>query len=321
MQRLLQRPLDKGSGMSLSVSIIIVNWNSGERLRCNLRSLLAENSGLDSEILVVDNASRDGSVEGVADMPGVHLLRLSSNRGFAAGCNEGIARSRAPNVLFLNPDIRHTRDNIATMVRCLEETDGAAGGCGRLVDDSGHDQDSFQLRRLPGRSWALRELFLTTRQRRRTEAGRRFYYLDRDRSQAFPVEQPAAACLLIRKSAVEAVGGFDERFRPAWFEDVDLARRLQCEGLTLWYWPAAVFVHEGGYSAAALGRARFLPAYWRNARRYYRKHFPMFGRVYGILVPLAAGLRWLASPGGSTERRAWAQVIRRSRCEGQVDDE
>jgi len=303
------------------LSIVIVNWNSGERLRRNLRSLLAENDGLDGEILVVDNASGDDSAAGVADWPGVQVIRLPRNSGFASGCNAGIARSRGANVLFLNPDIRHTRGNIAALLQFLTDQADAAGVCGRLVNDAGQDQDTLPLRRLPGPGWALRELLLPLRLRRRTRAGRRFYYLDQDRSRPFPVEQPAAACLLLRAAALATVGGFDERFEPAWFEDVDLARRLHEAGQTLWYCPTAVFVHEGGYSAAVLGRENFLPVYWRNARRYYRKHYPLFGRLYGLLVPAAAGLRWLASPRGSAERRAWGQVIRLSRPERQVADE
>jgi GT2 family glycosyltransferase len=141
---------------------------------------------------------------------------------------------------------------------------------------------------------------------------RRHHYMEQDRSRPFPVEQPAAACLLLKKAALEAAGGFDEGFRPAWFEDVDLAFRLRQLGLTLWYWPAPVFVHEGGYSAEMMGRANFLVAYWRNARSYYRKHYPLFGRIYAVILPLGAWLRWLVSPRGSPERRAWREIGRRT---------
>jgi hypothetical protein len=86
------------------------------------------------------------------------------------------------------------------------------------------------------------------------------------------VEQPAAAALALRREAFAAVGGFDAGFHPAWFEDVDLARRMKTAGLVLRYWPAAVFRHGLGSTVPRLGYGRFLWIYYRNLTRYLRKH-------------------------------------------------
>src|SRR4030095_9871586 len=85
------------------------------------------------------------------------------------------------------------------------------------------------------------------------------------------VEQPAAAALLFRRDAFVGAGGFDERFFPAWYEDVDFCRSLRNKGWEIRFARDAHFIHEGGYSARALG-GNFVAAYYRNQLRYIRKH-------------------------------------------------
>jgi GT2 family glycosyltransferase len=86
------------------------------------------------------------------------------------------------------------------------------------------------------------------------------------------VEQPAAAALALRREAFARIGGFDAGFHPAWFEDVDLARRLRQAGLPILYWPAATFRHRLGSTVAGLGYGPFLYVYYRNLVRYLGKH-------------------------------------------------
>src|SRR5207244_7100058 len=96
-------------------------------------------------------------------------------------------------------------------------------------------------------------------------------------SEAISVEQPAAAALMIRREAYESVGGFDEQFYPAWYEDVDFCCRLKAEGWEIYYAPKAEFLHQGGYSVGALGSESFVRAYYGNQMRYARKHFSLLG--------------------------------------------
>ena len=116
-------------------------------------------------------------------------------------------------------------------------------------------------------------------------------------SAAIPVEQPAAAALLVRRDAYEQVGGLDEQFFPAWYEDVDFCRRLKSAGWDIYFVPGAVFVHEGGYSAGALGPESFLRAYYGNQVRYVRKHMGS-GAAAAIRVSIAIGMlgRMIARP-------------------------
>src|SRR5207248_3160166 len=90
--------------------------------------------------------------------------------------------------------------------------------------------------------------------------------------QATPVQQPAGACLMLRRPVFEAIGGFDERFYPAWFEDVDLCLRLAQAGQRLYFLPQARFNHGGGESVMQLGWSQFLKVFYLNQRRYFAKH-------------------------------------------------
>jgi len=234
-------------------AIVVVNWNSGERLKACLESLPSE-----ATVVVVDNASNDNSISLAADHSSkATFIRNSSNRGFAAAVNQGVAATSSAYVLLLNPDARAMPGSIETLERILDENPrtGAVGG---------YVNDRYLPRRLATPWTVIRE---------------NLGYPVRDMD-AEEVEQAAAAALLLRREAFAAVGGFDERFVPAWYEDVDFCRSLRNKGWEIRFSRAAHFIHEGGYSAKALG-ANFVGAYYRNQLRYIRKHF---GILAGALV-------------------------------------
>lgn len=294
------------------LSLVIVNWNSGRHLAANLASVIATHDISRFETIVVDNGSTDGSLDCLREFPWARCIALEGNTGFAAAANTGARAARAEILLFLNPDVVCTPGSLDLLRAALADQPAACGGCGLLVDPAGQPQRDFQLRRLPRPAGALADLLLPPGWRARLGVTRRHFYLDRDRSKPFPVEQPAAACLILPRNLFLELGGFDPSFYPAWFEDVDLARRLRAAGHQLWLFPEAVFIHHGGYSRERMDCAGFLEAYWRNANRYYRKHFPVFGRLYRWLFPLGAFLRCIASPAGSPERHAWRHLARQS---------
>jgi GT2 family glycosyltransferase len=113
----------------------------------------------------------------------------------------------------------------------------------------------------------------------------------------YEIEQAAAAALMIRRSAFQEVGGFDDRFYPAWYEDVDFCKQLKSAGWHIYFDPAARFLHEGGYSARALGTSAFAVAYYRNQLRYAHKHM---SRIAGLAIrsSMVAGMaaRAIAAP-------------------------
>ncbi len=247
-----------------AVSVVIVNWNSGSMLA---RSVNALEAGID--IVVVDNASSDDSVHQLESNSGpqrVRVVRLGHNTGFAGGVNRGFRETETPFTLILNPDVRAMPGAVEALVNLLER-EPRAGAVGGFVN----------ARYAPRRFPSVLRLMLENLGLRRP--------LGEELVPAGPVrvEQPAAAALMVRREAFDEVGGFDEGFFPAWYEDVDFARRLENRGWERWFEPRAEFEHDGGYSAASLGTERFFEAYYTNQLRYARM------RLSPRAVPLLKG--------------------------------
>lgn len=294
------------------VSVVIVNWNTKDMLlRC-----VETAAGAARDIVVVDNASTDGSAGAVAArFPAVSLVCLPENRGFAAGANAGLRRAGTDLVLLLNPDSLATAGAVERLARVLAGAPDCAAVGGRLVDEVGRPQHGFNVRRFPTlATWAV-DLLLVDKIWPDNPVTRRYEArdLDLDGPQPVEVDQPAAACLLLRRGVVLGLGGFDERFAPAWFEDVDLCRRLKSAGWRILLAPDARFVHRGGEAMRALGLARFSEIWYRNLRRYVRKHH---GRGAALAVAALIALGMLLRIGVSAVRldgqglRAYARVLR-----------
>jgi len=269
------------------ISTVIVSWNSGEDLvecvaslaRSRRESNLPANS---LDLIVLDNHSRSFPEEKLRELwPEARIAILGENIGFGPAANHGAAHARGEVLLFLNPDTRAQGDPFSAVARALDDHPDWVAVAPRLVETSPRgrgqyeetgleSQEEFQLRRLPRLPSAFREFFLIDRLFPRNRGRLRDPYLDRDRGTSFEVEQPAAAALAVRKSAFREVGGFDSRFVPAWWEDVDLCRRLSAVG-KIFYVPEARFEHAGGRALGLLGYDRFLPVYYRNAISYWEK--------------------------------------------------
>ncbi len=258
------------------VAAVIVNWNSGARLNAAVRSLLDTS---DAEVVVVDNASTDPSVAAVDGGPRLRVVRNASNAGFAGGVNRGFAETATPYILIVNPDVRSRPGAVAALTGVLDRFP-RAGAVGGFVNRR------YLPRPLPTLGSLARENLGLGPRVREPPVG-----LAR-------VEQPSAAALMVRRAAFEAVGGFDERFHPAWYEDVDFSTALAASGWECWFEPAAAFEHEGGYSADALGPERFMDAYYANQFRYVRKRMgPRSVPVLKACLLAGVAARSLVRPG------------------------
>ena len=270
----------------MSSSVAIINWNSGIRLRTCIESLLGTETK--AEILVVDNASEDDSIEMAREFRNrVTLIQNSVNRGFAAAINQAFQTTGTPYVLVLNPDIRV----LAGAVLILEEFMNAhpkAGAAGGYVNENYLPREFPTVGTLVRENLGLRKIAGGSRSASATARSLK-NRPPLQSEEAVEVEQPAAAALMIRRDAYEAVGGFDERFYPAWYEDVDFCRRLKKEGWEIYFLPRAGFLHEGGYSAGALGAEKFANAYYGNQMRYAQKHFGPAGNA-AVRASIAAGM-------------------------------
>jgi GT2 family glycosyltransferase len=269
------------------LSGIVVHWRN-EDLLAELTAAWPDDPRF--ELVVVDNGSSAPLRLGPA-----RLVQPVRNLGFAGGANAGIAAATAPILLILNPDAVPEEGALERLLEGFAAFPDAAGLAPRLEGPGGEPQVSWQLRALPS-AWRL---LLHTLPFGGSPG------LREEPAAGAPVEQPAAAALALRREALEAVGGLDERFHPAWFEDVDLARRLKQAGLGVRYWPEARFRHRLGSTVPRLGYGRFLWIYYRNLTRYLEKHH---GRGWAfaarlLLVPGVA-IRLLLLPLRRPQRAA-----------------
>jgi GT2 family glycosyltransferase len=263
------------------LSGIVVHWHNEEQLA---ELLAAWPRDPRFELVVVDNGSALAPQSGATS---VRWVRPGRNLGFAGGVNAGVAAASAPLLLLLNPDAAPEPGALDELLHGFAALPDAAGLAPRLTGPDGTPQAAWQLRDLPTALGLLAQALLLPPLPAQTS----------EPAAGTPVEQPAAAALALRRSALAAVGGLDERFFPAWFEDVDLARRLCAAGLRLCYWPAARFRHGLGSTVPRLGYGPFLWIYHRNLGRYLAKHHgPLWSAAARAALVLGALLRLALLP-------------------------
>ncbi|MCX2727139.1 glycosyltransferase [Thermomicrobium sp. 4228-Ro] len=234
---------------ALDVSVVIVSYRSRAHLPGCLDSVQQslEASQLRGEVIVVDNASPDGSADLVAThYPWVRLVANSANRGFAAAANQGIQLARGRVIVLLNPDARLVGEALGRLVRFLDQhpTAGAVGP--RLRYPDGRTQPSR--RRFPTLLTGFLESTLVQDYWRDNRVLRRYYVADRSDDELQEVDWLVGACLAIRREALATVGLFDERFF-LYSEEVEWFWRVRRAGWRVYYLPDAEVVHaEGGSS-------------------------------------------------------------------------
>lgn len=237
----------------MELSVIVLNWNTRELLERCLTSLRSALGNRAAEVFIVDNGSSDGSAAMVSERyPQWSLLANDRNRGFAAANNQAFAKATGEFILLLNNDVVLTRAALDALVATLRERPALAGTTGRLLNADGSTQYGYHRRRVT--AWRLIGTLLHNGKLWRNNPwARSFLMLDSPLTAEQVIEQPAASCWLLRRSAINAAGGlFDERRYPIHFNDVELAERLLRQGGKTLLVPGAEVVHDGGTSVARL---------------------------------------------------------------------
>lgn len=289
---------------SYRLSVCIVNWNTRDRLAACLSALREQADALGAEVIVVDNASEDGSAEMVrCRFPWVELIANAQNRYYAAANNQAIAASTGRYVLLLNPDVEVHDGALEAMCRFLDEHEDAAAVACRLLLPDGSLQANC--RRFPAPLMLLWEATGLARLFARSRVFGAYRMTHWSYDEVAEVDQPMASCLMLRREALGEVGGFDEGF-PMFFNDVDLCWRLKRAGWRVYYSPEATALHHHGASTG-LVRREMLRESHRSLARFYRKHYR--GRIHWfwyalamLLIRLGGALRGLCS----TRRRGTA---------------
>lgn len=278
------------------LSIVIVNYNGGQLLKRCLASLDAFPPAVRFEIMIVDNASRDGSREWISETrPDVRLVPCESNLGLTIGFNRGVAASHGDIILSLDSDTEVTARSIDAMLATLDANPGI-GACGcTLVYPDGTPQRTA--RRFPspwaglfGRRAALTRLWPGN------PFSRRYLMAEHEHDKApFDVDTLSTACMAIRRSVIDQVGAYDEAFFVYW-SDTDWCQRIKKGGHRIVSLPGHIVVHNENLKARhrKVRRTRMVLDFHRGAYRYYAKHHagPLNPMRYAALAALAlrAGL-------------------------------
>jgi GT2 family glycosyltransferase len=273
------------------VDVIVVSYNSSNELRACVEPLtrMAE-----THVIVVDSASPDRSLEAIDGLP-VQAVQLEENRGFGFGCNEGVRQGTSPFVLLLNPDARLDRAGMDALIVALEADPKRAAVGPRIVDEDGVRHDT--IRRTPGPvSSFAQALFLHRVFRSADELIR----APEAYTHAHAVDWLSGACIMLRREALEEVGGLDSGFF-LYREDADLCRRLSEAGHVVWFEPRATCVHIGG---ASRPRESLYAVLATSRIRYARKHGGRRGEALERTAVVIRGLTHAALGAGGRPARA-----------------
>jgi len=281
----------------ISLSIIIVNWNTRDMLDRCLQSIYRAAPGFSFEVWVVDNASHDDSVALVREhFPGVHLIENAANVGFAQANNQAIREATGRYIMLLNSDTEVHPGAIEMLVRFMD-LHPDAGGCGpHLLNADSSLQVSCHPMLTPEREfWRL--VFLDRLWPRAT-------YIQEKWDQQAPrrVEVIKGACFLLRQAALDQVGPLDDQYF-MYTEEVDLCYRLARAGWQLWWVPQATVVHYGEASSSQMAETMYIQLY-RSKVQFYRKFGgPDRAAYFKRLVQIAYYPRLIAASLGSNFSR------------------
>ncbi|HKP51568.1 MAG TPA: glycosyltransferase family 2 protein [Chloroflexia bacterium] len=282
------------------VSIIIVSWNVRPLLeRClSLLTQGAATGDLVTEIIVVDNASSDGSADVAASFPNVHVVRCEHNLGYGRANNIGMKMARGKHLLVLNPDTEPLPGSIERLVAFQRSCPSAGIVAPRLLNvDRSVQASAFSF---PTLAMAAIDLFplphiVPGRLRQRLYSSRLNgrYPDEGKRDLPFRIDHPLGACMLISRQAYREVGGFDPKLF-IYSEEIDLALRYLKAGWECWQVPQAEVVHIGGQSTGQIPDRMFVHL-WRSRLYLYRKHYPLAGQLALSLLLVLAQLRDIIS--------------------------
>ena len=273
--------------MSVELSVVVLSWNTRELLRECLDGLRDAMDGLSVEIVVIDNASEDGSADMVAESyPEVILERNPDNRGYAIGVNQGIRLSTGEKICLLGSDTRMRAGTLLTLCQFLDAHPGVGAVAPPLLNDDGTYQSAcMRFPTLKTALWwdtPLEHFWPESRELRR------YKMEDWDHTGSRDVDQPPGTCFMVLRAVVEDVGFMDERLW-LFFNDVDWSMRIRQAGYAIWYVEAPGVYHKEGGSTRKY--TDFAAEWHRNRVSFYKKHFNLLGSLLTKAVVVYVALR------------------------------
>jgi N-acetylglucosaminyl-diphospho-decaprenol L-rhamnosyltransferase len=290
------------------LDVVIVAFRSRELLRQCLDSLRAHPTSGPMRVIVVDNASGDGTTEMVgSEYPEVDLTASPANLGFAAATNLGARRGEAPYLLALNPDTAVTEGALDTVLAAMEAHPDVAVAGARLLRPDG-SLDHASKRSFPTPLSALGHF---TGVGRRAGATGKLAAYRAPEVESGPVDAVNGAFMLMRRAAFEQVGGFDEGYW-MYMEDLDISYALAQAGWGTWYEPGATVMHVKGGTTGGERSVRLSWAFHRGMYRFYRKHYaPSRSWAFNGIVYVGIALKLATAVVHSLLRRSRARLRQR----------
>ncbi len=286
----------------MDVSVIVVSYNGRDYLRRSLRSVFDHTRERDFEVIVVDNASQDGSADMVAaEFPSVRLVRRSRNAGLSAALNEGIRLSGGEMIVLMNPDTQLRDDAFAAMARYLRDHPEVGILGPRILDDDGSLQ--LSCRRFPSLSVAVFNRYsLLTRLLPRNRFSARYLMTDFDHGSVAEVDWLSLACWMAPRRVFDEVGFLDEGYF-LYSEDADFCQRIRRAGRRAVYFPEVSVTHHIGHSTSTVPNRSVIERH-RSMWRYYGKYMRRGVLLDGLVLAGIAG-RCAYTLAFNNARRFW----------------
>jgi GT2 family glycosyltransferase len=269
----------------MDISIIIVNWNTKDLLNNCLNSIRATISSIEYEIIVVDNASYDGSAALLREKwPHVIPIQNEENLGFGAANNQGFRIMNGRYALLLNTDTVLTEDAVNKLFTFMENHPDVAMACGQLLNADGSKQNSIA--NFPSLSSLLINASLLEYLLPKRFPSKRYHH-----KEPVEIDSGIGACLIIRRQAIEKVGMFDEQYF-FFFEETDLAYRMRSAGWKIYHVPDAFIYHFQGQSIGHNVRSRI--EFYRSRYHFFRKwRSKSYYNLVRIVLMLRLFVDWL----------------------------
>jgi len=299
--------------MDLQVAVVVVSYNTRDLLLDCLASVLESTQGRSIELVIVDNASEDGSYEAAfAAYPHARFIQNSTNLGFGAACNQGIRATSSKFILLLNSDARLTAQAFQALYDCLEQNERCgAAGC-RLIDAAGAEVVNSRNFLTPlNQAFELAGIKLGLGRLRRTRRPN----LDRNLVDC-SVDWIDGACLMLRRAALNETGFFDERFF-MYSEDEDLCFRLRKRDWLVCFCGAGTAVHRGAASSQ-LHKIEMLRHFYLSQMLFLSKHRSRRSTFfYAVLMKAVLVLKhWLLRDAHRRETAEEQLMALKEACDG-----
>lgn len=269
----------------MDISIIIVNWNTKGLLRDCLQSVYKTVQGIACEIIVVDNASHDGSVTMLRqEFPAVLVVENPENRGFAAANNQALTIMSGRYALLLNTDAKLTENALVLLFSFLESHPEAAMACGQLLNADGSRQNSMAA--FPDLLTLMTNMSLLEYLLPRRYPSKRY-----DWQEPVEIDSGIGACLMVRKKTIDNLGMLDERYF-FFFEETDWAYRMRAAGWKIFHVPGACIYHLQGQSIGRDVRSRI--EFYRSRYQFFHKwRSHQYFLLVGLVIVTRLLVNWL----------------------------